>query len=254
MLFLHSIDGGNDRMIEILDRTYKIKQMLRKWDTLSLDEIREVKPLVEDLVQSSLDGICKMQLRWAFDIALDELMDLKIPFAVSIIDFRNLAGLNKYFENAYPDGGSHEKANAVLSEIAQSAILRCAREYKGEAYRIGGDEFAIIFPQMNAEEANSIMKKMQKAVDDIVKKYPDLEKQPHPKHDYLPTGAGGIDYGCADSTESEDKGIIVENADCWLMLSKNKFLDNVVNKQPDPYLWIWDEKNNHYIKNSKKEK
>lgn len=225
---------------EILDSTYRIKQEMTQPDVPG-----RIIPLIEELISNSLDDVCKLQLRWAFIRAVDMLYSEGIPFTIGAIDFRNLSGLNSYFEHNKPGSGAHEQANTVLREIAEEAITYYARKHNGEAYRIGGDEFSVIFPELLADEAKPIMESMQKKADEIVKKY-GLENEPHPKHDYLPTGAGGIDYGCADSVHFLNRAAILNMADNHLFLSKRVFLNDIVDRQPNPKLWVWDEKNEHY--------
>jgi len=224
---------------EILDSTYKIRQRIKQPDIP-----KDVIPLVSELIKHSLDNVCGLQLKWAFERAIDKLCSEGILFTVGAIDFRNLSGLNKYFEIKNPKRGAHEQANAVLREIARDAIKHYTKKSGGEAYRVGGDEFSIILPKMTVKEAVPIMESIRKKTDEIVKKH-GLGKEPHPKHDYLPTGAGGIDYGCADSNQFSSKDEIIAGADHHLGISKREFLNNIVSRQPDPKSWIWNE-NGHY--------
>jgi GGDEF domain-containing protein len=226
----------------ILDSTYSIRQEMTQPDVPS-----RIIPLIEDLINNSLDDVCGLQLRWAFVRAVDMLYSEGIAFTIGAIDFRNLSGLNSYFEHSSPGSGAHEQANKVLREIAEEAITYYARKHSGEAYRIGGDEFSVIFPEMSADEAKLIMESMQKKADEIVKKH-GLENEPHPKHDYLPTGAGGIDYGCADTAHFSNREAILNGADNHLFLLKRRFLQETVSRQPNPELWIWDKQNKHYYR------
>jgi len=210
----------------------------------------DIIPLIEDLINNSLDDVCRLQLRWAFIRAVDMLYSEGIVFTIGAIDFRNLSGLNSYFEHNKPESGAHEQANKVLSEIAEKAITHYARKHNGEAYRIGGDEFSVIFPEKLVDEVKPIMESMRKKADEIVKKY-GLENEPHPKHDYLPTGAGGIDYGCADSVHFLNREAILNMADNHLFISKTGFLNNIVERQPNPKAWVWNEKNGHYQRKKK---
>lgn len=224
----------------ILDSTYSIRQEMTQPDVP-----KRIIPLIEDLINNSLDDVCRLQLRWAFVRAVDMLYSEGITFTIGAIDFRNLSGLNSYFEHNSPGSGAHEQANKVLREITDEAITYYARKHNGEAYRIGGDEFSVIFPEMLADEAEPILESMQKKADEIVKKY-GLENEPHPKHDYLPTGAGGIDYGCADTAHFSNREAILNGADNHLFILKTLFLQGTVSRQPNPDLWTWDEKNKHY--------
>ena len=224
----------------ILDSTYSIRQEMTQPDVPS-----RIIPLIEDLINNSLDDVCGLQLRWAFVRAVDMLYSEGIAFTIGAIDFRNLSGLNSYFEHSSPGSGAHEQANKVLREITEEAITYYARKHSGEAYRIGGDEFSVIFPEMSADEAEPILESMQKKADEIVKKY-GLENEPHPKHDYLPTGAGGIDCGCADTVHCLNREAILNEADYYLFISKELFLQDIVSRQPNPELWIWDKTNKHY--------
>ena len=107
---------------EVLDRTFRAKQWMQE-PSFPPDK----KPVLEELIAGTLDNVCGMQLRWAFERVLDELTNKGVIFTISSIDFRNLSGLNSYFEKNSPEEGAHEQANTVLREIALDAIQKYAR-------------------------------------------------------------------------------------------------------------------------------
>jgi len=78
---------------EILDSIYSIRQRIKQPDVPS-----RIIPLIEELINNSLDDVCRLQLRWAFIRAVDMLYSEKIPFTIGAIDFRNLSGLNSYMD------------------------------------------------------------------------------------------------------------------------------------------------------------
>jgi hypothetical protein len=83
---------------EILNSTYRIRQEMTQPDVPS-----RIIPLIEDLINNSLDDVCRLQLRWAFVRAVDMLFSEGIAFTIGAIDFRNLSSLNSYFEHNKPE-------------------------------------------------------------------------------------------------------------------------------------------------------
>lgn len=203
-------------MKEILDRTYRAKSWMEEPDFP-----QEKRRVLEDLVALSWDHVCGMQRRAAFEQALGELLSLGVSFALAAVDLRNLTGLNAKL--------GHEGANEVLREIGLGVIQEYARNNGGEAYRVGGDEFFVIFPNNDVGECEAIMLKMSRVADEVVRKR-GLDKEPHTKHGGLRIGAGGIDFGCVDSVEYPDRAKMLNVADRRLDVSKMAFICSVKSK------------------------
>jgi len=204
-------------MEDVLDRTYRAKRWMEESDFP-----RDKRRVLEDLIALSWDNVCGMQCRAAFEQAFDELLSVGVSFALASIDFRNLSGLNQKL--------GHEGANKVLKEIARGVIQKHARENGGEVYRVGGDEFFVIFPSKSTDDCEAIMKTMSDDADKVVRTHK-LDRLTHIKHGGLETGAGGIDYGCVDSVEYSDKKKMLEVADERVAASKLAFISYIRNSE-----------------------
>ncbi|MGC8568094.1 MAG: GGDEF domain-containing protein [Candidatus Micrarchaeia archaeon] len=81
-------------------------------------------------------------------------------FSVAVLDFNDLRNVNNTLGHKYGDVAIEEAAKAITKNI---------REYD-TAYRIGGDEFAIILPQATQEHIAGIVYRIKRDVKESVEK------------------------------------------------------------------------------------
>lgn len=116
------------------------------------EEILRLRELLfEERRRARTDLITELDNRRSFEAQVRELVDGCASFAVIILDACNLHTANKVL--GY-DGG-----DALLREIASRVRSEC-----DAAYRIGGDEFAVIVQPGDFQVAMEVAVRMQDAV------------------------------------------------------------------------------------------
>jgi len=83
---------------------------------------------------------------------------MKKPFTFVIADIDHF--------KAYNDTYGHTKGDSALIEVAHQLALACNRS-SDYAVRIGGEEFAVIFPEMSPEKAPSIIEEMREKIENL---------------------------------------------------------------------------------------
>ena len=106
---------------------------LRLRDTLR--ELAMADPLTGLANRRQLEGVLKTQLAQA------ERQDQ--PLSVLMLDIDHF----KRFNDAF----GHEAGDTVLREVA--AVLKHATREKGYAFRYGGEEFLLVMPELDADQA-----------------------------------------------------------------------------------------------------
>ncbi len=91
----------------------------------------------------------------AFDKVLQEATDKEESLSVAIIDLDNFRSFNEKHGYGYGNGILKRVAKIILRNIPQSAI----------AGRFGGEEFILLFPRTEREEAFLILEKIRSECD-----------------------------------------------------------------------------------------
>lgn len=202
--------GAPENVEDILDRGSRVSKIVEEEGVSP-----RVRKVVDNLVRNTRDGVMVdennvgLQTRSSFDDSVQELLanrDKFGEFSVVTLDVSNLGGLN--------NAKGHEGANAILKDIMRGVVDPIVGE-QGTMFRTGGDEVSIVLPGKTAEQSRSIMEQIDKAVDAKVKEL-GLIEQPHPKHEGLPTGAGRLTLGVAQSqdfTEGDIKSDLLKKSD-----------------------------------------
>jgi diguanylate cyclase (GGDEF)-like protein len=93
------------------------------------------------------DGLTGLGNHRAFQEELDNQLEwlrrYQVPFALMLIDLDDLKLVN--------DTGGHAAGDQMMRQMA--ALIEEARRYTDRAFRIGGDEFALLLPHTSAPEA-----------------------------------------------------------------------------------------------------
>jgi GGDEF domain-containing protein len=180
-----------------------------------------------------------MQGRKALDEAIDELRARDIPHAAVAIDLQNLGAINHLL--------GHDGANTIIKDVAIDNVQNGIHQIDGEVYRTGGDEFFVLVPEKNAAQVRTVMQAAAQSIEKNVVQKNGFENLPHPKLGGLPTGAGRIDYGIADSTMAKDRSSMLKIADLQSLLTKEIFKDIVVEKERQQgRIWHKDEVTQSY--------
>jgi len=108
----------------------------------------------------------------------------------------------------YNDTYGHSGGNDVLKTIAQS-IIQSIRKEVDSAYRFGGDEFAVILPEVQSDQAvsvaNRIVEKLSKTEFDDVK----------------------LSFGIAELTMDIDSEILLKRADDAMYIAKRNLASKI---------------------------
>ncbi|MCP3953705.1 MAG: diguanylate cyclase [Desulfobacterales bacterium] len=109
----------------------------------------------------------------------------------------------------YNDSHGHLEGDKVLVSIGLN-IQDCLRAMDS-AYRYGGEEFTVILPETNGEEARTVAERIRRKI----------ESEPH-----TPGGGGNvavtISVGVTEYNNGEDAATFVQRADQAMYSSKNK--------------------------------
>ncbi|MGO8669904.1 MAG: diguanylate cyclase domain-containing protein [Capsulimonadaceae bacterium] len=118
-------------------------------------EFERERMLREALEHADRDPLTGLLNHRAFHKRLNEEVDRSLrnntPFALAMIDLDNF----KFFNDAY----GHSVGDEVLRKTAQTLKSAC-REYDVLA-RFGGDEFALIMPEVGRDQAGALAQRLQ---------------------------------------------------------------------------------------------
>lgn len=105
------------------------------------------------------DSVTGLLTRETLDEVLLELLDQATdptrPVGVVMMDIDKFKSVN--------DTHGHPKGDAVLRSVAQ--LVRATVEGKGDAYRYGGEEFMLVLPNHDLEEATAVAERIRKALE-----------------------------------------------------------------------------------------
>jgi diguanylate cyclase (GGDEF)-like protein len=112
--------------------------------------------LAASLVENSYflayhDELTSLPARRAFN---DALLGLDPPYAIAVVDIDHFKKVNDTF--------GHDTGDQVLSMVA----TRLGRVTFGNAYRVGGEEFSILFPGKTAKEVIADLEALRAAIAD----------------------------------------------------------------------------------------
>lgn len=117
----------------------------------------------ESLQHAALtDGLTGMQNRRYFDDALREYMDefrkIEKPVGLMIIDLDHFKAVN--------DTHGHDIGDQVLRNVAK--CLRDMTRYHDVVARLGGEEFAVVAPNMDMHTLTTFAERIRKAIGNMV--------------------------------------------------------------------------------------
>lgn len=139
--------GAIDYMTKPIDRGELEAKLMRA--------LRE-KAMVRKLEELSMhDSLTSLFNRRAFEIHLHREIDRADRQKYSI--FLAMLDIDNFKE--YNDNYGHQEGDNVLIALAE-ILLECSRNSVDMCFRIGGDEFAVILPQTNADQATEIIQRI----------------------------------------------------------------------------------------------
>ncbi|MFT7004290.1 MAG: diguanylate cyclase (GGDEF)-like protein, partial [Sulfurimonas sp.] len=108
---------------------------------------------------SYIDSLTQLRNRKAYDEKIDETLSLykryKSVFSIAILDIDDFKNVN--------DTYGHSTGDIVLKDIAKT--LKASTRDGDTLFRIGGEEFVVIFPLTSLSDAKIVAEKIRKNVD-----------------------------------------------------------------------------------------
>ncbi len=149
--------------LKILEETRKLREENSKFREKLEKQTQEIQKLQEELSttkeEANVDFLTKLPNRRSFTRALEDLFKsyktYHIPFSLVMLDIDNFKHIN--------DTYGHDFGDKVLVEIGK--ILRTFLRAKDIPGRLGGEEFGIILPDVNIEQAYQIAERLRKAIE-----------------------------------------------------------------------------------------
>lgn len=145
--------GGQEEALEIPTWYFEAKQL-----TETIENYRKRQEETVDNMKtiSVTDPLTGLKNRRYADILFDKLLDQKVKFSLIMIDIDHFKQVNDKF--------GHIVGDEVLKFI--SKILKEFCMEQEECIRIGGEEFIIILPEKDIQEAYILGERIRKTVED----------------------------------------------------------------------------------------
>jgi diguanylate cyclase (GGDEF)-like protein len=144
------VDDPRDRLLPTRARL----QALRLFANQAAAALTASEQAVRLRHEATHDSLTGLPNRRAFDTHVLREIEGGVCFALVLCDMDNLKNLN--------DTHGHEAGDEALQLLA--AALQSQLRRSDEAYRIGGDEFAVILPAANRLDAERVVRRLRNAV------------------------------------------------------------------------------------------
>ena len=165
-------------------------EMLAQITYVAANELQK-RTLTDELtVKSYLDPLTGLRNRLAYDEALGYLLGKEIPTGVGFLDLNGLKWIN--------DNLGHDMGNKALRRVCEILLKYIQKEY---VYRISGDEFVIIWTDVEYPIFNAAAEQLEAAL---------VEEKD--------IASFGFVWGA-----EEDIGVAVRKAEQAMQAAKNKF-------------------------------
>lgn len=134
-----------------LDTDINIKEVVESVAIFISEELKNDKMAREMLYMSTHDALTGLNNRHSYTSAIHLIDGMDISIGVCFLDINGLKNVN--------DEEGHEAGDKLIKEVGQifSAIFK-----KKYTYRIGGDEFVALLPQIDNEHFQQMVEKIRK--------------------------------------------------------------------------------------------
>jgi diguanylate cyclase (GGDEF)-like protein len=192
------VDDPRDRLLP----THARLQALRLFANQAVTAVHAAKQAAQLRHEALHDALTGLSNRRAFRARLEREIAGRAGFALVLCDMDNLKTVN--------DTRGHDAGDKALQLLADG--LRRQLRRSDEAYRIGGDEFAVVLPQATRLDAERVMRRLRDAVASSV-----------------PPGGDPIDasFGIAVFEPGDDPERVVARADLALYAAKRRRAEHV---------------------------
>jgi diguanylate cyclase (GGDEF)-like protein len=144
------VDDPRDRLLPTRARL----QALRLFANQAVAAVHAAKQAAQLRHEALHDALTALPNRRAFRARVVREIDGGEGFALVLCDMDNLKVVN--------DRGGHDAGDKALQTLA--GALRTELRRNDEAYRIGGDEFAVVLPGASRGDAEQVMERLRAAV------------------------------------------------------------------------------------------
>ena len=144
------VDDPRDRLLPTRPRL----QALRLFANQAVAAVHAAKQAARLRHEAMHDALTGLSNRRAFRSRLEREIEGRAGFALLLCDLDNLKTVN--------DTRGHDAGDKALQLLADG--LRSQLRRSDEAYRIGGDEFAVVLPRASRLDAERVMRRLRDAV------------------------------------------------------------------------------------------
>jgi diguanylate cyclase (GGDEF)-like protein len=187
------VDDPRDRLLPTRARL----QALRLFANQAIAAIHTAKQSEQLRHEATHDSLTGLPNRRAFHHRLGREIGGGAPFALVLCDMDNLKTVN--------DSRGHDAGDKALQALADA--LRNELRRSDEAYRVGGDEFAVLLPGASRLDAERVMRRLRETIPDGA-----------------PAGADPIEasFGIALLEPGDDAERVISRADKALYQAKRR--------------------------------
>ena len=153
------VDDPRDRLLPTRARL----QALRLFANQAVAAVHVAKQAARLRHEATHDALTGLPNRRAFRARLEREIDGRTGFALLLCDMDNLKTVN--------DTRGHDAGDKALQRLADA--LRNQLRRTDEAYRIGGDEFAIVLPKASRLDAERVMRRLREGLGRLGRRQPD---------------------------------------------------------------------------------
>jgi len=136
---------------------YYVRCLKASYGLISLLSVKSVKEYSQEAIRDGLTGLLNRKKMWAI---MRDVMELSMlsgrAFSIAMIDIDDFKRLN--------DENGHLVGDIVLREVAQE-IERNVRK-SDYVFRYGGEEFMVLMPSTNLEEAVKVMERVRRGINE----------------------------------------------------------------------------------------
>jgi diguanylate cyclase (GGDEF)-like protein len=144
------VDDPRDRLLP----THARLQALRLFANQAVAAVHVAKQAARLRHEAMHDALTGLSNRRAFRARLVREIEGRTGFALVLCDMDNLKTVN--------DTRGHDAGDKALQLLADG--LRSQLRRSDEAYRIGGDEFAVVLPESSRLDAERVMRRLRAAI------------------------------------------------------------------------------------------
>jgi diguanylate cyclase (GGDEF)-like protein len=171
---LHSVEEYSQGKLDTTIKPAGLRELYTLGNTFN-DMLQRIRDDIQELERfSTLDGLTGIPNRRYFDTSMEHELNhakrLQIPLSLLYIDI-------DYFKR-YNDRYGHLAGDEVLRQVAQ-AIASMARRSTDVVARLGGEEFAILLPDTEAQQARLLAENLKLAVSALEIEHVDSNIGPH---------------------------------------------------------------------------